>query len=100
MSSGEMQAVDRRLSSHTLLSVLGWMGRMASLEQQGLLKEVVLVGVSPDASRMLRCLWWFHGSWLATRDQEGDRAPEKQAGRSLLCELPSPVLRSRSVCLQ
>ena len=46
-------------------------GQDGSPEHQGLLKEVVLVGVSPDASRMLGCLWWFHGSWLAARDQDG-----------------------------
>ena len=57
-------------SSHTCLhcSVDGQDG---SPEYQGLLKEVVLVGVSPDASRMLGCLWWVHGSWLAARDQDG-----------------------------
>ena len=46
-------------------------GQDGSAEQQGLLKEVVLVGVSPDASKTRGCLRWFHGSQLAARDQEG-----------------------------
>ena len=57
-------------------------GQDGSAEQQGLLKEVVLVGVSPDASKTRGCLQWFHGSWLAARDQEGiDRVlRSRQAG--------------------
>ena len=39
-------------------------------------------------------------SWLPGI-RRGEQGAEKQAGRSLLCELLCPpVLRSRSVCLQ
>ena len=76
-------------------------GQDGSPEQQGLLKEVVLVGVSLDASKMLDAFGGFMGaSWLPGI-RRGGQGAEKQAGRSLLCELLCPpVLRTRSVRLQ
>ena len=69
-SSGEMQARGTQaFPPHTCLHCTVD-GRDGSPEQQGLLIEVVLVGVSPDASKTLGCLRWFHGSQLAARDQE------------------------------
>lgn len=76
-------------------------GRDGSPEQQGLLIEVVLVGV-----RMLLKRWDAFGGFprrepAGCQGSGGEQGAEKQAGRNLLCELLCPpVLRSRSVRLQ